>query len=605
MKPFVLFRRIKNETPMLLIQRYNGFNHGTRNNHLGSIREEEIVDAEKSQRSKDSQGTLYSRHSLESTTDYASDDEEESEGDENQSQIIRKHGISNFVHFQRKIPLGLRTKHKFTKTANEKWPHSHPVNMDNFLLHKPLTSTRATNESIEYSLISKSDQCFQTLSEESEICDSEEFPSKMNIQVHEYSRPTLSKTNYISLGPQSRKCQFLPDDIHTYKEWIESTFKSFNQEPTSASFQISKHDSVESFPNILTENIQILKTKARDVTSSSYISHDNFYKTFLPSSLAENESVTKINPIAILYANQDEEENSLNEEERKTMPMKNDDKENSSEKREAEFVYSVEDFPHPPDYFFEFDSFSSVSLVTGSNEEDKKETEKCCGHSMTTGNQICQNNRHFNFMGTNQNKEVAVDSFSDCYSEFVHQNKRESDFICQSVSTEFTLETNPNEQHSTLDIPIATLKTIPNDYPENSDSGLMDSCAILKHRMSAELNNDDVKTRQDTEDVEDMYSLQISDTIIQSSICRSISTGMKRQTDNIMNQCETNSQDCLHLNKPRFFGIISTKYFEQTLNKTPSRKTNGRYSKFDHELDNADSDPVPCENAKSVSALLP
>lgn len=214
------------------------------------------------------------------------------------------------------------------------------------------------------------------------------------------------------------------------------------------------------------------------------------------------------------------------------------------------------------------------------------------------------NDRHFNFMGTNQNNEVAVDSFSNCYSEFVHHNKCERDFICQSVSTEFTLETNRNEQQSTLDIPMATLKTIPNDYPENSDSVLMDSCAILKHRMSAELNTDDVKSRQDTEDVEDMYSLRMSGTIIQSCICRSISSGMKRQTDT-MNQGETNSQDCLHLNKPRFFGIISTKYFEQTLNKTRIRKTNGRYSEFDHELVNAESGPIPCENAKSVSAILP
>ena len=617
MKLFVLFCRIKNETPMLLIQRYNGFCQGIRNNRLGSITEEEEEEEEeetvgrKVPRSRKKRETLYSRHSLDSTTDYASDDEEEDKYNGNisrfQDQMI---GKLNQAHFQRKVQSTLRSKHRFTKTAHEKWPYSSAVhirNIDNFLLHKPMTFARTKNEIIEYGLNSESEG-FQTLSEESEVCESEEFLSEKNIQVQMYPQLTPSKTNSTSRIPKSRKFQDLPNDIDFFQEPNDSSFKSINQTEKSIDDfpRLSENDKdihIKSFSTNLTGNAR--KVKDNDITSGSDLTDDNFYKTFLPSSLAENESITKINPIAILYVNQNEEEKPLDDEglENESMKTEGQQKENM----EAEFVYSVEEFPHPPDHFFDFDSFSisSISLVTG-NDEEKRESKPSL--SMPEDEQIYQSSGHITFVMNNRNNEESVDSSSDCFSEFARQSSRESDLISDSVSTEFTFEVHPSEQHSIRTISMATWKIMPN--LDSSDSGFMDTCMTSKPGMLVELNKDEEKTRQDPGDVEDIHTKQISDTILQSILslkknCPRIGSKMNHQ-DNLLPQCETNLQTNLPLNNQRSFDITSNKNFNQTLKKREcSIKTNGRYlpNESHYKQESVDTGSALSENQNSKSVF--
>lgn len=161
---------------------------------------------------------------------------------------------------------------------------------------------------------------------------------------------------------------------------------------------------------------------------------DNFYTTILPSELDNNQMITKINPLIFYEDSGNEDDDSLS--------SSSDDQRNSDEEND-EFIYSIEEFPHPPDHFFASDtaSLTSVTIVPHISSETNSENLQLNDSDNATEklSPFFVHNKHFTFQvgQTIMRKQESISSSNDGFSDFLCQCSREGELVSASTSGDY------------------------------------------------------------------------------------------------------------------------------------------------------------------------
>ncbi|XP_014783964.1 uncharacterized protein LOC106879054 [Octopus bimaculoides] len=405
--------RLDDSSPMLIIQKYNGFRQGTRDRQINRCSRSDERNSSKATE------TTYRYSSTGTSTGYASDVEDEIKEPSNTLKICTEKNHVNSAWFWSEMPHTCQCQ-RLTGRVSLNWKCRRE-------------KKKRKKQSCILSIDSGDRTRYPKINIESEICSQRELQTSEHSDKSEFA---LLQNGNVDLSTECKanniKSFFnCPSNNGNVGRLPCNHCDSENVNPIGLAAAYGNRNDKKVNPFKSTEN-KCGKSfrNVRDADSAKTVG--NFYMTILPSELDNNQMITKVNPLIFYEDSGNEDDDSLS--------SSSDEQRNSGEENDDEFIYSIEEFPHPPDHFFASDtaSLTSLTIMPHINSEANSENLQLndFDNAAEKFSPFFIHNKHFTFQvdQTIMRKQESTSSSNDGFSDFLCPCTREGELVSTSAS---------------------------------------------------------------------------------------------------------------------------------------------------------------------------